>query len=413
MAIARKKMCRSDFLSRAGEYYSGVVRPPGGRMRGGPLEDSTRLADRSPEILVADDDERTLSLLVELLTRYGYRTRPVSDGPSALRSVKEQPPDLILLDISMPGISGYEVCECIKADPALRDTPVIFISGFHETLDKVKSFAVGGVDFLTKPFQLAELRARIDTHLKIGRLQRELERYNRELEMRVASQVEEISESQMATIFALAKLAESRHVDTGKHIERTRIFCRLLAVHLRQRSDFQPLIDELFIHNIYHASPLHDIGKVGISDTTLLKPGRYSAEEYADMKNHTLIGARTLEAVRSRYPSNSFLAMGIEIARSHHEKWDGSGYPDGLVGSSIPLSARIMAVADVYDALRSPRTYKPAYSHQVSRDVILADCGKHFDPNVAQVFLDLESEFEEIRNRMEDAPAPPEVQTGG
>jgi putative two-component system response regulator len=365
------------------------------------------LADRSPEILVADDDERTLCLLVELLTRCGYTARPVPDGPTALQSLQQDPPDLILLDVSMPGLTGYEVCRFIKADPCLSDIPVIFLSGFHETLDKVKSFAVGGVDYLTKPFQVAELQARIHTHLKLGRLQRELQRYNRELEIRVASQVKEISESQMATIFALAKLAESRHPDTGKHIERTRIFCRLLAFQLRQRPDFRPLIDEQFIDNIYHASPLHDIGKVGISDSTLLKPGRYSAEEYADMKNHTLIGAQTLEAVRVRYPNNSFLLMGIEIARSHHEKWDGSGYPDGLVGCAIPLSARIMAVADVYDALRSPRTYKPAYSHQVARDTILADCGKHFDPNVTQVFLDLESEFEEIRNRVEEVPTPP------
>lgn len=396
-------MCAA--VSRLGRDFPETA---AGRAR---LNDS-QFVEKSPQILIADDDERTLNLLVELLARFGYTAKAVTDGQSALRSLQHEVPDLILLDIGMPGVNGYEVCETIKADSRLRDIPVIFLSGFHDTLDKIKSFSVGGVDYLTKPFQIAELQARINTHLKIRRLQRELERYNRELEMRVAAQVKEISESQMATIFALARLAESRHLDTGKHIERTRIFCRHLAIRLRQRAGFQPLIDEQFIDNIYHASPLHDIGKVGIRDSTLLKPGRFSPEEYDEMKKHTIIGARTLEAVRSRYPNNSFLVMGIEIARSHHEKWDGSGYPDRLAGPAIPLSARIMAVADVYDALRSPRTYKPAYPHRVARDIIMEEAGKHFDPDVAQAFLDLESEFEEIRNRMEDVSEKQGEKTG-
>jgi putative two-component system response regulator len=359
-------------------------------------------ADDAPNVLVADDDARTLGLLVELLSRCGYKARPVPDGRSLLTAAMEAAPDLILLDVNMPGCDGYEVCQALKAEPHLRDIPVVFVSGHHETIDKIKSFDVGGADYLTKPFQTAELRARIDTHLKTSRLQRELERYNRELEMRVLSQVREISESQMATIFALAKLAESRHLDTGKHIERTRTFCRLLAVRLAQTPGSQLPINEVFIHNIYQASPLHDIGKVGISDSTLLKPGRYTPEDYAEMKNHTLIGAQTLEAVRTRYPHNTFLGMGIEIARSHHEKWDGSGYPEGLAGTAIPLSARIMALADVYDALRSKRAYKPGYSHLDSRQIIEDDSGKHFDPKIVEAFLHLESEFEEIRDRMED-----------
>jgi putative two-component system response regulator len=371
------------------------------------LSENIQSRDEIPKVLVADDDARTLRLLVEILSNSGYNPRPVADGPSALRSAMEEPPDLILLDVDMPGCNGFEVCESLKADQRLRDIPVIFLSGLHETLDKLKSFSVGGVDYLTKPFQGAELRARINTHLKLGRLQRELERYNRELEMRVLAQVQEISESQMATIFALAKLAESRHHDTGKHIERTRTFCRLLALRLADTRRFRSLIDDVFIDNIHHASPLHDIGKVGISDSTLLKPGRYTPEEFAEMKTHTLIGAQTLEAVRSRYPHNSFLSMGIEIARSHHEKWDGSGYPEGRAGAMIPLSARIMALADVYDALRSRRSYKPGYSHEASREIILADSGKHFDPEVVEAFSDLESQFEEIRDQMEDRPVHP------
>jgi len=203
----------------------------------------------------------------------------------------------------------------------------------------------------------------------------------------------EISEAQMATIYSLVKLSEYRDIDTGKHIERVAISCKLLANKLRHLSKYQSDIDDNYIDNIYKASPLHDIGKVGVPDKVLLKPGKFTPEEYEVMKIHTTIGANTLLDVKKKYPDNDFIEMGIYIALSHHEKWDGSGYPSGLSGENIPLSARITALVDAYDALRSKRVYKDAYSHEESLKIIKQDAGKHFDPNIVQTFIEYGEEF--------------------
>ena len=289
----------------------------------------------------------------------------------------------------MPDMNGYEVCGKLKANARLREIPVIFISGHGDVIDKVKAFDTGGVDYVTKPFEFGEVLSRIETHLKIRRLQLELETHNRNLENLVAEQVKEISDSQLATIFALAKLAESRDEDTGAHLERVQKVCRLLATRLAEQLKFQSHIGSAYLRNIYHASPLHDIGKVGIRDAILLKPGRLTPEEFDLMKFHTTLGAGTLAAVRQTYPKNSLIGMGMAIARSHHERWDGGGYPDGFEGEDIPLSARIMAVADVYDALRSKRCYKPPFGHEKSLTIILEGRGTVFDPNVVDAFDEL------------------------
>jgi putative two-component system response regulator len=204
--------------------------------------------------------------------------------------------------------------------------------------------------------------------------------------------------AQMATIFALSRLAESRDSDTGRHLERIQALCRLLASHLAAKPEFRDRIDASFVEDIFRASPLHDIGKVGIPDRVLLKPGRLTLDEAAITQRHTIIGAETLEAVRAAYPNNAFVAMGVSIARSHHERWDGSGYPDGLAGDAIPLAARIMAVADAYDALRSRRCYKEAYPHGKARELILASGGTQFDPAVVAAFDELEGDFEKVRS---------------
>ncbi|MDA3897039.1 MAG: HD domain-containing protein [Desulfobacteraceae bacterium] len=216
----------------------------------------------------------------------------------------------------------------------------------------------------------------------------------------MAEKVREISESQLTTIRALTKLAESRDDETGHHIERTQAFCKLLAEKIRENSRYSASIDDTYINNLYHASPLHDIGKVGILDNILLKPGKLTPEEFDIMKTHTVIGANTLQTARSKYPKNSFINMGIAITRSHHEKWNGSGYPDGLSGEDIPLCARIMAVSDVYDALRSKRPYKPAFSHEKSCEIIMEGSGWHFDPAVINAFHAVKTQFAEIREQM-------------
>ena len=221
-----------------------------------------------------------------------------------------------------------------------------------------------------------------------------LETYNINLKQMVEEKVKEISESQMATIFALAKLAEARDEDTGDHLKRIQTFCRLIAEKLSLRSDYKDRINTEFVDNLQKASPLHDIGKVGIRDAILLKPGKLTTEEFEEMKQHTLIGANTLEEVYQNYPGNYFIKIGIEIARSHHERWDGGGYPDGLCGDEIPLSAQIMALVDVYDALRSNRVYKKAYSNNETKAIIIKESNRHFNPSIVETFLKFEKEFD-------------------
>lgn len=355
-----------------------------------------------PSVLIVDDVIANLELLSGVLRERGINPRPVPNGRLALRSARVNPPDLILLDIDMPEMNGYEVCGHLKADTALKDIPVIFITAFSEVSDKVKAFSMGAVDYVTKPFQLDEVHARVETHLRLRKLQNRLEWQNLHLAGLVREQVAEISIAQLATIVALAKLTEYRDDDTGYHIERTQAFCRILAARLRTDHRHAGGIDEAFVENIAVAAPLHDIGKVGISDNILLKPGKLTPEEFEIMKTHTLIGANTLQAAQSKYEGNGFLNMGILIARSHHEKWDGTGYPYGLAGEAIPLPARVMALADVYDALRSRRRYKPPYSHRKSVEIILEGAGRHFDPEVVNAFRAAEGEFAAIRLEIED-----------
>jgi len=344
-------------------------------------------------ILVVDDTPANLTLLSSMLREKGYGTRPVLSGKLALKAIEKEIPNLILLDINMPEMNGFEVCEHLKQDTRYKDIPVIFISALNETLDKVRAFGSGGVDYITKPFQFEEVEARVETHLK-------LRRYQVYLEDLVSEKVKEIFESQMSTIFALSKLAESRDNDTGAHLERVQIFCRIISERLSLDSPYRIIIEENFIHNISNASPLHDIGKVAIPDHILLKPGKLTPAEFEEMKTHTIIGANTLEAVNQLYPKNTFINMGISIARSHHERWDGKGYPDRLKGADIPLAARIMSVVDVYDALRSKRCYKESFSRLQCQNIIESESGRQFDPILIDYFSSLEEEFNNIGHEM-------------
>lgn len=330
-------------------------------------------------IMVVDDTPLNIRLLSRILQVEGYRVRAFSNGPEALAAAQAEPPALVLLDITMPDMDGYEVCATLKANPLTADIPVLFISALSQPTDKVRAFSVGGVDYVTKPFDRSEVMARVATHLELRRLREE-----------------QVAESWLATILALSKLAESRDDDTGKHIERVQTYCGTLAAKLAAGGQLNGPEGAGFVETLVQASPLHDIGKVGLPDAVLLKPARLNDEEFAVMQRHTVLGAQTLQAVTATYPHNTYLNMGIEVARWHHERWDGSGYPDGLLAGEIPIAARIVAVADVYDALRSARCYKPAFSHERTRDLIRSAGGKHFDPLLIAVFDDLEDEFRRI-----------------
>ncbi len=264
-------------------------------------------------IMIVDDQPENLRLLGYMLRDEGYDVRPVPNGRMALRAAMTDPPDLILLDINMPDMDGYELCQRLKEDERLQKIPVLFISAMNAVDDKVRAFNAGGLDYVTKPFQFKEVSARVKTHIELRRLQKELERHNLHLADLVAEQVKEISSSQMSMIFALSKLSESRDDDTGKHMERVRGVCRILAMALKRSRECPDAVDDKFVENIFQASPLHDIGKVGISDTILLKPGKLTPEEFGIMKTHTVIGADTLDAVRENIPITHLLAWGLRL----------------------------------------------------------------------------------------------------
>jgi putative two-component system response regulator len=363
-----------------------------------------RLADagRGSGILVVDDDPENLRLLAAVLKHGRLVPRPVLSGRLAIEAAVTEPPDLVLLDISMPEMSGLDVCRWFKQDERLRNIPIVFISGLQGIDEKVEAFRAGGIDYVSKPFQEQEILIRVKTHLRLRELQAELSLQNKQLQQRVEKQVQAISASQMATIFALAKMAEARDDDTGKHIERIRTFGKMLAEQMREMRLHVADLTTPFIDNLYQTAALHDIGKVGIRDAILLKPGKLTPEEFVEMKKHSAIGARTLATVLKQHPANRFLRMGVDVARSHHEKWDGSGYPDNLKGAAIPLAVRIVAVADFYDALTSNRCYRPAISHEDTFRMIQESSGTHFDPDVVAAFSSLDSQFRHTRREMQN-----------
>jgi putative two-component system response regulator len=350
--------------------------------------------NKTPNILIVDDEPYNLQVLSLILKQRGYKVRPVSGGRMAIQAAKIELPDLILLDITMPDMNGYDVCTALKSDDSLKEIPVIFISALNETKDKLKAFSAGGVDYVEKPFHYEEVQSRVQTHLKLHFLQIELEEHNKKLGELVQAQVKEISESQIETIFAIVKLAEARDDDTGKHLEHTKEFCRMLSIQLSGKPGFKSRINQSFIRDIFYASPLHEIGKVAIPDNILLKKGRHTSEEFEFMKKHAALGAQTLQLVHFKYNNNTFIKMGIEIARYHHERWDGTGYPDRLQGELIPFCARIMAIVDVYDALRSKRCYKPALSHKESCEIIVKGSGTQFDPDVVEAFREINEQLD-------------------
>jgi putative two-component system response regulator len=349
------------------------------------------------KILIVDDLIENIDLLSRFLTSLDFEVQAARSGEEALISVEQEQPDLILLDLMLPGLTGYEVCSRLKQSPATWHIPVIIITGNSDRDANIQAVGAGADDFLAKPFDRALLEARLKTSLRNKILQDQLYRYQHELEGMVQERTQQVEITQQVTVFSLARLAESRDTETGDHLERMRSYARELAEEMCSWEKFSGIMDNGFVTALYHSTPLHDIGKVGIPDNILLKPGKLSPREFDIMKTHTLIGGDTLRAADLEAGQNSFLAMGRDIAFHHHEKWDGTGYPDGLSGENIPLAARITALADVYDALSSKRPYKEPFSHEKSRSIILEGAGTHFDPDVIEAFLRREERFINIR----------------
>lgn len=358
--------------------------------------------DTRPVILVVDDTPDNLNLMHALL-RDIYRVKLASSGERALRLARTEPlPDLVLLDIMMPGMDGYEVCKQLQAEPFPRRLPVLFLTAKSTMEDEEYGLSLGAVDYITKPISPPIVLARIKAHLQVKRAADILHDQNAWLAREVARRTRQIENIQDVTIFALASLAETRDNETGNHIRRTQHYVRTLARVLQGQPGFAELNDES-IELLFKSAPLHDIGKVGIPDSILLKPAKLTAEEFEVMKTHTTLGHDAIVMAESMLESPAdFLRYAKEIAWCHQEKWDGSGYPRGLKGTEIPVSARLMALADVYDALISARVYKPAFSKEVAAQILREGRGRHFDPAVVDAFDLVEQQFSAIADRFAD-----------
>ena len=357
-----------------------------------------------PTILVVDDIPDNIDLLCAVLED-DYRTKIAVNGERALKIANgESKPDLILLDVMMPGMSGYEVCKALKANPATRDIPVIFVTAMSETVDEQLGLGLGAADYITKPISAPIVLARIKTQLSMKRVHDFLRDQNNFLETEIEKRTREIVALQDVTIHTMASLAETRDSETGNHIRRTAHYVKTLAEKLRTNPRFSDFLTDKNIELLFKSAPLHDIGKVGIPDRILLKPGRFEGNEFEIMKTHTTLGRDAIrQAERELGLEVDFLKFAKEIAYGHQEKWDGSGYPEGLSGDDIPISARLMAVADVYDALISRRVYKEGMSHEAAVAIIAEGRGQHFDPDMVDAFMELQQDFIDIAKRYADS----------
>ena len=367
------------------------------------------MVEHQEKILIVDDQPANVDVLGEIL-KHHYRRSVALTGDKALQIANSgNPPDLILLDINMPGMDGYEVCRRLKQNESTENIPVIFVTALSEVGDETRGFDMGAVDYITKPVSPPVVLARVRTHLALKEARDDLARQNEILEEKVAERTREVQLTRDVTIHSLATLAETRDNETGGHIRRTQNYVRALAEQLVTHHRFSHYLDDPTVELLHKSAPLHDVGKVGVPDAILLKPGKLTTEEMEQMKKHAIYGEEALERSETLYKqaggTSKFLSVAKEIAYTHHEMWSGKGYPRGLAGDDIPISGRLMALADVYDALISQRVYKPPFPHTKAVDIIISSKGTHFDPGVVDAFLEIQEEFRGIALEFADFEA--------
>ena len=345
--------------------------------------------------MIVDDNITNLTAAKKALEK-DYSIIPVVSGVKAIDFLQRVTPTLILLDIDMPGLDGFETIKIIKSNEKTKDIPIIFLTAKDDTGSELEGLTLGAVDYITKPFSIPLLLQRVRIHVELVRQQKELIHYNENLSEMVKEQTEVIYELQQAIIHTLTELIEHRDGVTGAHVSRTKKYFQVLIEALQKSGYYQDDFLELDINALSESAPLHDIGKIAIPDTILKKPGKLTKKEFEEIKKHTLIGAEAIKNAMHMTRSKDFLRSAETVVISHHEKWDGSGYPYGLAGNNIPIGGRVMAIVDVYDALVSERPYKRAYSHEEATEIILSESGKHFDPTMIETFIEVSDQFYDI-----------------
>lgn len=350
------------------------------------------------KILVVDDSETDRLIIKKILN--DYELKEACDGLEAITILQNNSDfDLIILDLNMPKMNGFQVLESLKSNPCWTKSSIIILTNYDESENEIKGLELGAVDYIRKPLNLQSLRKRIDIHVNLRNTQKRIENYNQILEETVKERTQELIITRDLTIYALIGLLEIRDVESSNHTIRTQYMVKEISEYLRTKEEYKDILTEDYIMELYKTAPLHDIGKVGIPDNILLKPGKLNFEEFEIMKKHTTFGVEALSYNLKNVQTPSFIKTAIEIAGTHHEKFDGSGYPMGLKGKDIPLAGRIMAITDVYDALTSKRVYKPAYEHEYAIELIKSESGKQFDPEIVEAFMEIQDKIFEIANK--------------
>ncbi len=358
--------------------------------------------NRQNRILAIDDEPKNLKILDKIFRNH-YTVETAKNGEEALEKIDSFQPDLLLLDVMMPGMSGYEFCKRIRSNQKFKLVKILMVSGKGSTEERLNGYEAGADDYITKPFDIDELRAKVHVFMKLKSAESRLIKLNASLEEEVRDRTKEIELTRNASLYALAKLAENRDPETGQHLERMRHYAFFLAKALVNTPGFEE-IDDQFLSTLLASAPLHDIGKVAIPDSILLKPGKLTEKEWEVMKTHSFIGYHTLTTVieKQKLGSKSFMQMAAEIAYSHHERWDGKGYPRGLNGTEIPLSGRICAIADVYDALTSKRVYKKDWSHEKAMEIFTEGKGTQFQLELVDAFESIKEKVLEIKEKYQE-----------
>ena len=350
---------------------------------------------RMMKILIADDSKTDVAIISSILA--DYELLFAYDGMEAMETLERHPNvDILILDINMPRMSGFEVLEQMKKYPEYKNVAVLVLTNFDEIDNEMRGLDLGAVDYIRKPLNIRSLRKRVELQIKLKNARDEMEQQNIILEKRVQERTRESVLARDVTIHALVSLLEVRNIESSNHTKRTQMMMHAICSHLKAKAPYSIILTDSYAAELFDTTPLHDIGKVGIPDHILLKPDKLTADEFEIMKKHTTFGVEALRCMGPESDNLSFIRTAAEIAGTHHEKFDGTGYPNGLKGKDIPLAGRLMAIIDVYDALVNQRVYKPAFTHEAALEIMASERGTHFDPELLDAFFEIEAEVRSI-----------------